>query len=898
MIWAILLLSLGLLLAVLPVVLLRKRLGLAWLSSLAAGGLLVAACGGWFTWGQIRQSQERREIVYMSLQYLKQGRVDEAAFYLKKTDSAETFASAGARSLLELLRDNEITARLNLDSAEALARSAQERELLPILKGVDVWEPAQLQTAVGQLESALGLSQKRREALDFHVRLEAGGQSWDQEQARSAGLGVNELERLTVSSQLGFGSYEAAVSTAVGLADRSPTGDNRLLLAEAVAECAYRDISLPDVLFDSSGSPSAAKERARLDRRREKAERDLAALELSMNGITDAAELDRLNARRLELTQEILGLRQQSEKIYVYRALNSIADLRSLEAQLTRARLYFALQEYEQAVDTLLGAARSFQGRTTPDRSLANALRIVEQAYSGEGEFYDSQEFSDSMTQLLSAPFSDLLHVSQSSLTKDFVQRILSDQKTYGRSLSVSGLDASQYPKIKVTLSGREPVLREIVDQAHIVSRDTRKDISYTAQLQSGNRSDVCVLLDRSGSMGGEPMLNLKEALRDFVQGIGEETSLSLVAFDSRAERLTELTQDQALLLSTVDSLSAGGGTDITAGIQAGLEVLEGSAGSRCLLLMTDGQSSVDTSIMDEAARRGIIIHTIGFGSVNDSLLQEIADRTGGQYVRADSSSELRNVYASLQQLIGHFVTLEYTVTDTETANQRYFFLDTGAFSVRREYALAEEGAEPFRVQFCNPALTDGETFARLAAQGNPLRLTLYGEGLDRVERVTLNGREGQLLQREADSLQVDVVPDGRQGWQTLTLITGDGEEYAFDRLLLSGEIQSWRDLRIGNLLIPSARGILPGDGTLVVGGSVGLQNSGDGSLALWMNGTLILPEPSGGDGDLGEQASLPGWGLVRITQEDGAYDPLGPQKVAGGGFTLDCRRGQGFLIR
>ena len=49
MIWAILLLSLGLLLAVLPVVLLRKRLGLAWLSSLAAGGLLVAACGGWFT---------------------------------------------------------------------------------------------------------------------------------------------------------------------------------------------------------------------------------------------------------------------------------------------------------------------------------------------------------------------------------------------------------------------------------------------------------------------------------------------------------------------------------------------------------------------------------------------------------------------------------------------------------------------------------------------------------------------------------------------------------------------------------------------------------------------------------------------------------------------------------
>lgn len=897
MIWAILLILLGVILIVLPILLLRKRLSRAWLASFIAGGVLVAACGGGFTYGQIRQGQERREIVYTSLRYLENGQPDAAAFYLKKTDSADSFASSAARALLERMRGNELTARLNLDSAGALARSRTERELIPLLQGADVQDPEQLKVAAGQLEDSLGLSEKRREALDFYVQMESGGYGWTPEQAQAMGIPENDLGRLTVSAYLGNGAYEQAVSAAVELADRTPSARNRLLLAEAVAESAYRDVPLPDRLFDPAESPSAARERERLDQRREKAERELAALELSMNGVTDEEALSEMAAERLERTQEILDLQRRADKLYVYRALNSIADLHSLEAQLTRARLYFALQESDQAVDTLLNAARSFQGRTTPDRSLANALRIVEQAYSGEGDFYESQEFSDSMTQLLSAPFSDLLHVSQSSLTRDFVQRIVSDQKTYGRSLSVSSLDASEYPTVRVVLSGREPVLREIVEREDVTARDTRKEIVYTAQLQEGSRSDVCVLLDRSGSMGGEPMQNLKDALGSFIGDMGGDVSVSLVAFDSWAERLTDLTRDQALLLSAVNDLYASGGTDITSGIRAGLEALNEAGGNRVMLLMTDGQSNVDLSVVDEAARQGITIHTIGFGSVNDGLLQEIADRTGGQYVRADSSSELSNVYASLQQIIGHFVTLEYTVGDTETQERRYFFLDTGEYSVRREYTLAEDG-ESFRISYCNPPLMDGETLSRLASQGNPLRITLYGDGLDQVEKISLNGREGQILQQQPQTLVADVIPSGQGGWQTLALLTGDGEEHSFDRLLLAGGIRYYQDLRVGNLRIPSAQGILPGDGTLVLGGSVNLRENGGTSLSLMLNGTLILPEPGEGITDLGDQASLSGWGTLWVTQDDGAYAPQAPSSVAEGAFTMDCRQGQSLLIR
>ena len=62
---------------------------------------------------------------------------------------------------------------------------------------------------------------------------------------------------------------------------------------------------------------------------------------------------------------------------------------------------------------------------------------------------------------------------------------------------------------------------------------------------------------------------------------------------------------------------------------------------------MTDGQSSIDLGAVQEAVDQGITIFTIGFGGAVDEVLQTIADMSGGQYIRADSSTELINVYSS-----------------------------------------------------------------------------------------------------------------------------------------------------------------------------------------------------------------------------------------------------------
>lgn len=892
-------------------VLLRKKLGRAWLCSIVMAGMLVAACGGWFCYGQYQQAQQNRESLYLGLRYLEQMQLESSNYHLKKVDTSDSYCSAAARSLLEMMRGNELTARLNLDIAASQAATSEQEELLVALRGFNPNDYDRLSTLINQLLHQIGLSERRQKSMDLYVQVESGWYAGDTEQLQELGLSENDTGRLNVSALLSNGSFEAATTAAVQLADNHPSEENRLLLAETVAESAYHGVTLSAWTFAREGEDnftedaSVQREREALQAQQQEAENELSALDLTLAGTDDEDKLQALNQQRLELTQEIQSIQQRIEKLYVYRAFNAIADLHSLNAQVVRARLYFSLLDYDKAVETLLDAEDSWQARMSLDQNLKNSLQIVSNAYNNDIVFCENVEFQDAMTSLVAAPFSDLMYFSQSSLTQDFVQRIVSDQKSYGHSLVVSGLDVRDYPIIRVTLSGRADILREVVQQQIITARDTRQNIIYTAELVDGVTADICMLLDRSGSMGGEPIQNLRTAVSDFITDMEAGTSLSLVAFDSSAERLTDLTQDSAGLLMAADSLSADGGTDITTAIREGISVLQEAGNNRVMLLMTDGQSDIDFSVVDEAVNYGITIHTIGFGEVNDTLLQEIADCTGGQYVRADSSAELSNVYASLQQIIGNVVTLEYTVTNPDIQQQRYFFLEVLGYTVHRDYALNASVSDTAQVYTSNPYFITPDQLQQMAEMGDVLEVELTGKGLSQVQAVTIGGQPATIEAQENSRLQLSVMPSLNVGWQGIELQLADGSSINQENLLLVGQTENYRNVRLGSLLIPNAQGVLPGDGTLVLAGTgISIQeyltDGADSSLDLSFSGTLILPwiPTVLADGeedtinmkvDLGDQGVIYGFGVVTIGNSDSAYVQTAPTTVASGEVIFTC---------
>ncbi|MFT3697509.1 MAG: VWA domain-containing protein [Kofleriaceae bacterium] len=169
----------------------------------------------------------------------------------------------------------------------------------------------------------------------------------------------------------------------------------------------------------------------------------------------------------------------------------------------------------------------------------------------------------------------------------------------------------------------------------------------------------------------------VKRVFSKFVTG-REDDAIGLVAFARYADTRSPLTLDHPNLIAAARQLDfAGEGEDGTA-IGAGLElavqrVLEFKTRSKVVVLLTDGDSNVhdideDTAI-DDAVKNGVKVYTIGAGSreatpiciggelqrvglqFDDGLLKKIADKTHGQYFRAEDAKSLAKIYSDIDKL-------------------------------------------------------------------------------------------------------------------------------------------------------------------------------------------------------------------------------------------------------
>lgn len=151
---------------------------------------------------------------------------------------------------------------------------------------------------------------------------------------------------------------------------------------------------------------------------------------------------------------------------------------------------------------------------------------------------------------------------------------------------------------------------------------------------------NLCLVLDRSTSMGGPRLDHTKSAVRQIVDVLSPDDALALVAFNDRAEVLLPTTTGvtRSLLRAKLESVQANGGTEILSGLRTGLAEL----GKRCqagitshLILLTDGRTYGDEEACvaeaEQAGERGIAVTAFGIGpDWNERLLDELAIHSGG----------------------------------------------------------------------------------------------------------------------------------------------------------------------------------------------------------------------------------------------------------------------------
>ncbi|MFW5964132.1 MAG: VWA domain-containing protein [Natronomonas sp.] len=169
---------------------------------------------------------------------------------------------------------------------------------------------------------------------------------------------------------------------------------------------------------------------------------------------------------------------------------------------------------------------------------------------------------------------------------------------------------------------------------------------------------EVALVSDVSGSMSQE-IGDLKIAATNFVDNLSSPDEAAAISFNSSASLDQELTTNYQAVKDAINNYSAGGGTDIADGLDAGTdELLNGTnatpGASKVLILLGDGGSARNPAIAaaDAAKNAGIRIFTVALGSGADTqLLEDIASSPDDAFIAPDPA-DLDTVYAEIAQIV------------------------------------------------------------------------------------------------------------------------------------------------------------------------------------------------------------------------------------------------------
>ncbi|MFN6501859.1 MAG: vWA domain-containing protein [Nostoc sp. DedQUE01] len=181
---------------------------------------------------------------------------------------------------------------------------------------------------------------------------------------------------------------------------------------------------------------------------------------------------------------------------------------------------------------------------------------------------------------------------------------------------------------------------------------------------------NLCLILDKSGSMHGQPIKTVIQAVEGLIDRLKVGDRISIVAFAGSAEVIipNQIIEDPESLKSQIKKkLSASGGTVIAQGLELGItELMKGTRGAVSqAFLLTDGQGESSLRIWkwdigsddnkrclelaQKAAKLNLTISTLGFGNNwNQDLLEKIADVGGGTLAHIERPEEAVEQFSRL----------------------------------------------------------------------------------------------------------------------------------------------------------------------------------------------------------------------------------------------------------
>ncbi|SDK83081.1 Ca-activated chloride channel family protein [Salinimicrobium catena] len=231
-------------------------------------------------------------------------------------------------------------------------------------------------------------------------------------------------------------------------------------------------------------------------------------------------------------------------------------------------------------------------------------------------------------------------------------------------------------------------ILRLLVLALVITALARPRTVDVSSRTSSTMGIDIAMAIDVSASMLArdlEPnrLEATKEVAGEFIKNRPGDR-IGLVVYAGESFTKTPITSDKSIVLSSLEDVEYDNvlenGTAIGMGLATSVNRLKDSeAESKVIILLTDGMNNagfIEPKIASElAVEFGIKVYTIGVGSngtalspvairpdgtfqygrvpveIDEDLLKEIAEDTGGKYFRATNNEKLEEIYEEIDAL-------------------------------------------------------------------------------------------------------------------------------------------------------------------------------------------------------------------------------------------------------
>lgn len=195
-----------------------------------------------------------------------------------------------------------------------------------------------------------------------------------------------------------------------------------------------------------------------------------------------------------------------------------------------------------------------------------------------------------------------------------------------------------------------------------------------TKNITDDNLAFATVLvIDTSSSMDSQPFLKAQEAARIYVNSVGANDPIALVAFDTKVRVVQDFTTDKDTLINAINNLTYGGKTALYDAGYVGVTTAANAPESRrAVILLSDGaefggvsQRSRNAAISEAIVQGVPPVYTIGLGfGIDRSYLQELSTATNARFYESPTPDELSGIYSELAALFRsqYVITLEADV--------------------------------------------------------------------------------------------------------------------------------------------------------------------------------------------------------------------------------------------